>query len=389
MSPLIPVLSLAGCVVVAVMRVTDSLLPLIAEEFQVSVGSAGMVVTSFALGYGLFLLLYGPLGDRHGKLRVVSMTLSVAALCVVGCAFATSLPMLAVLRFMTGMTTAATVPLSLAWIGDHVPLENRQATIARYMGGVIFGQMVGAGLGGILADQMGWRSIFLFFGFAMGLVAIFIWRAARQATNPRLAPPISLLVTLRNYLALARDPKAADLLTAAFIEGLCVFGSVAYIGAMLHHNFGLSFTVIGLMMASYGAGGLVYSATAPRLIPWLGRQGMVMMGGAFMAWSLVTLTAVPVWSAAPPLIMLLGLGFYMLHSTLQTLATELLPGARGTSFALFAFALFAGQSVGVTALGMLIDSQGYKIALGSAGVMVGLLGLWLRNSPAITRYGRG
>ena len=57
------------------MRVTDPLLPVIAQDFQVSVGQAGMVITSFATGYGLFLLLYGPLGDRHGKLRVIALTL--------------------------------------------------------------------------------------------------------------------------------------------------------------------------------------------------------------------------------------------------------------------------------------------------------------------------
>jgi MFS family permease len=125
------------------------------------------------------------------------------------------------------------------------------------------------------------------------------------------------------------------------------------------------------------------------MLKLLGRQGMVMFGGAVVAWSLITLTWLPVWWGAPPLIALMGLGFYMMHSTLQTLATELLPGARGTSFAIFAFALFAGQSIGVILLGHLVDAYGYPLALGGAGVMVGLLGLWLRNSPAITRFGRG
>jgi hypothetical protein len=37
----------------------------------------------------------------------------------------------------------------------------------------------------------------------------------------------------------------------------------------------------------------------------------------------------------------------------------------------------------------LVDAYGYPLAIGGAGVIVGLLGLWLRNSPAITRFGRG
>jgi predicted MFS family arabinose efflux permease len=389
MTVLIPALSLAGFVVIAIMRVSDPLVPVLAQEFHVSAGQAGVVVTSFAIGYGLFLLLYGPLGDRYGKLRIIALTLMAAAFCVTACAFATSLPMLALWRFLTGVTTAATVPLSLAYIGDHVPLESRQATIARYMSGVIFGQMFGAGLGGILSDLIGWRAIFVVFGIAVSGIALMLWRLAQQEASLPLGPAISLAQTLRRYWALTRDPMAADLMTAAFIEGLCIFGSVAYIGALLHAKHHLSFTLIGLILIAYGLGGLCYSLTAGRMLQLLGRQGMVMFGGAVAAWSLINLTWLPVWWGAPPLIALLGLGFYMMHSTLQTLATELLPGARGTSFAIFAFALFAGQSIGVTLLGHLVDAYGYPLALGGAGVMVGLLGLWLRNSPAITRFGRG
>ena len=115
----------------------------------------------------------------------------------------------------------------------------------------------------------------------------------------------------------------------------------------------------------------------------------MVLGGACMAAAFIGLALLPVGWGAPPLILLLGLGFYILHSTLQTLATELLPKARGTSFAIFAFALFAGQAVGVTCLGLLVDAQGYSVALATVGVCLGALGLWLRNSPAITRYGRG
>ena len=389
MPSLIPVLSLAGFLAIATMRVTDALVPVLAQEFDVTVGQAGSVVTTFAVGYGLFLLLYGPLGDRHGKLRIIAPTLFAAAFCVSACALTTSLAGLAWLRFLSGVTTAAAVPLSLAYIGDKVPLADRQPVIARYMSGVIFGQMMGAGLGGLMSDLMGWRAIFVVFGGAIGVLALVLWRIANQQPSPPPGAVGSLAHSLRSYLALARDPKAADLLTAGFVEGFCLFGGVAYIGALLHGKHGLSFSMVGLILMCYGVGGLIYSTSAARLLHWLGRRGMVPVGGAMMAWSFIMLTAVPKWWATPPLVVAIGLGFYMMHSTLQTLATELMPGARGTSFALFAFALFAGQGLGVSAIGYLIDARGYPLALGGAGVMLGLLGLWLRNSPAITRYGRG
>lgn len=384
MTALIVALSLAGFIVVACMRVSDPLLPIIAEEFGVSVGQAGIVVTAYAVAYGLFLLAYGPLGDRYGKLRIIALTLTAATFCVAACAFATNLYMLAALRFLTGVASAATVPLAIAFIGDNVPMESRQKTIARYASGIIFGQMLGSALGGILADWFGWRAIFLLFGAATGLVALLVWSRVRSEVLT-LAPVAPLRQAGRRYLELVRDPRAADIITTALIEGFCVFGGLAYVGAMLHTKHGLSFSLVGLCLLGYGVGGLLYSMNAASLLRFLGQRGMIAYGGVLMAWSFVMIGASPtLWPCVLGLVVL-GFGFYLMHSTLQTLATEMIPSARGTSFALFAFALFAGQAIGVAAIGWLIDTEGYTLGLGLAGAGVGLLGLWMQASPILRR----
>lgn len=384
MSALILALSLAGFIVVACMRVSDPLLPIIAQEFGVSVGQAGIVVTAYAVAYGVFLLAYGPLGDRYGKLRIIALTLTGATFCVAACAFATNLYMLAGLRFLTGVASAATVPLAIAFIGDNVPMESRQKTIARYASGIIFGQMLGSALGGILSDWFGWRAIFLIFGAATGLVALLVWTRVRSEVLP-LAPVAPLRQAGRRYLELVRDPRAADVITSALIEGCCVFGGLAYVGAMLHTKHGLGFSLVGLCLLGYGVGGLLYSMNAAALLRFLGQRGMIAYGGVLMAWSFIMIGTSPIlWPCVLGLVVL-GFGFYLMHSTLQTLATEMIPSARGTSFALFAFALFAGQAVGVAAIGWLIDHQGYTLGLGLAGAGVGLLGLWMQASPIVHR----
>lgn len=382
MTALIIALSLAGFIVVACMRVSDPLLPIIAGEFGVSVGQAGIVVTAYALAYGVFLLAYGPLGDRYGKLKIIALSLSAASVCVAACAFATDLYMLAGLRFLTGVASAATVPLAIAYIGDNVALAQRQKTIARYMSGIIFGQMLGSALGGVLSDWVGWRAIFLIFGVATGLAAALVWTRVRGEILP-LAPVAPLRQAGQRYLELLRNPKAADVLTAATVEGFCVFGGLAYVGAMLHETHGLSFTLVGLCLLAYGIGGLVYSINAPLLLRYLGQRGMMVGGGVLMAWSFIVIATSPGPVGCALALGSLGFGFYLMHSTLQTLATELLPSARGTSFGMFAFALFSGQALGVAAVGWLIDREGYVWGLGFAGIGVGLLGLWMRNSPVL------
>ena len=71
-------------IAVAVMTVTAPLLPLIAHDFQRSVGAAGLVISAFAVPYGGFQIVFGPLGDRAGKLRVVSVALGTSSLFVLG-----------------------------------------------------------------------------------------------------------------------------------------------------------------------------------------------------------------------------------------------------------------------------------------------------------------
>ena len=81
----IVLLSLAAFASAASMRVTDALLPRIASDFAIGIATAAAVVTGFSVAYGLMQVVFGPLGDRFGKLRVIGYASGVAALASVGC----------------------------------------------------------------------------------------------------------------------------------------------------------------------------------------------------------------------------------------------------------------------------------------------------------------
>jgi predicted MFS family arabinose efflux permease len=71
-----------------------------------------------------------------------------------------------------------------------------------------------------------------------------------------------------------------------------------------------------------------------------------------------------------------GLGFYMLHNTLQTNATQMAPQARGTAVALFSSALYVGQSIGVAGGSLLIDRAGGPAIFTIAALLLPVLGFW-------------
>ena len=156
----IVLLSVAAFASAANMRVIDPLLVQLAATFDVSVGAASIAATAFLFANGVFVLVHGPFGDRYGKMPVVAIACIAAALCCLLSALAGSLGWLAAARFLTGVTSSAIIPLAIAWLGDNVGYERRQATLARFLTGQTLGLMTGAALGGALGDWLGWRSVF-------------------------------------------------------------------------------------------------------------------------------------------------------------------------------------------------------------------------------------
>jgi predicted MFS family arabinose efflux permease len=84
----------------------------------------------------------------------------------------------------------------------------------------------------------------------------------------------------------------------------------------------------------------------------------------------------PVWHFAPLATLGIGLGFFMLHNTLQTEATQMTPEARGTSVALFASMYFIGQTVGVALAAPVMDRTGAQPLFMVSAVMLPALAFW-------------
>jgi len=362
------------------MRLAEPLLPKVAHDFGVSVAAAGVLITGFTLAYGLFQLIHGPLGDRIGKLRAVTIALLLAALACAACAAASSLETLALYRFLTGMTAGAVIPLSFAFVGDNVPYQGRQALLGRFIAGNLLGQTCGPLLGGVFSDFIGWRSTFLVPAAAFLIIGLMLLPlASAQSVARSRASGVS---PVRRYASLLRLRRTRVVLLAVGIEGFLFFGAFGYLGAYLRHDFGLSYTAIGFTLAGFGVGGVVYSALVRILLLRLGQRGLVGAGGAMLLVGFIILALAPGWVICASAITALGFAFYMLHNTLQTRATEMAPEARGSAVSAFAFCLFLGQTLGVSAVGLSIGYVGYRPVIGITGLALAALAFWFRNRLA-------
>ncbi|MEA2914194.1 MAG: hypothetical protein QOJ15_6275, partial [Bradyrhizobium sp.] len=153
-------LGLASFASQALVRAADTLLPQIATDFAISVGAASIVITAYALTHGSMQFVTGPIADRFGKFRTVAIACGLSAVTVAICGLAHSLDSLTLARFASGITVAWILPISLAFIGDVVPYEQRQQLLGRFLASQILGQLFGQAAGGIVGDYFGWRVMF-------------------------------------------------------------------------------------------------------------------------------------------------------------------------------------------------------------------------------------
>src|SRR5262249_51924775 len=222
----------------------------------VTVGAASIIVWAYTVMHGSMQLVIGPIGDRFVKYRVIAVATALCAVIVMLCGFAPTLTTLTVARVASGACAAWIIPMGMAFIGDVTPYEQRQQVLGRYLSGQISGQLFGQAAGGILGDLFGWRSVFFVLAAIFALAAITLFR--ELAVNPTTRPPRHVDASSRSlaadYAAVLGSPWARILMFAVAAETALTFGAFAYVGADLHLRFGLSFTLVRLVVGTFAIG---------------------------------------------------------------------------------------------------------------------------------------
>jgi MFS transporter, YNFM family, putative membrane transport protein len=371
-------LAVAGFASQAMVRSADSLLPQIATDLGVSVGAASIVVSAYTITHGSMQLVTGPVGDRFQKYRVIAIATALCGVFVLACGFAPTLTLLTLARVASGVCAAWIIPLGMAYIGDVTPYERRQQVLGRYLSGQITGQLFGQAAGGIVGDWLGWRAMFFVLAAMFAIAALALFREV--ATNPMTQTPARPDSAPRGlaagYAMVLSDSWARVVILAVALECGLMFGAFAYVGADLHLRFGLSFTLVGVVVGTFGIGGLIYALTVKPLVARFGQTGLALYGGALLGLAYLVLALAPSAWIAPLAVTAIGLGFYMLHNTLQTNATQMSPDARSTAVALFSAAVYLGQTLGVALFAPMIDRTGAPPLFIIVAVLLPLLGWW-------------
>jgi predicted MFS family arabinose efflux permease len=368
-------------------RSVDPVVPLIADGLVVQVGTAALLSTAFALPYALIQPVLGALGDMMSKTRLMMISLVILVLSAAVSATAPNFTVLLFSRIAAGIASGGIFPISLATVGDRIPVAQRQVAIGRLLAATMVGNLMGASLAGIVGDLAGWRAVFVVTGL-LGLTVTIAALIGFRGIPPEQPRGFDLSTIGPNYRAIFANPHAKICFGAVFIESLVVFGIFPYMAAILQEAGETRSSIAGLVLGGFGVGAIVYTLMVRFLLDAIGERWLMLGGGLIMAAFLLILTLRLPWPLEFLNFAMVGFGFYWLHGCIQVYATELAPQARSSAMALHSMAFFLGQAAGPVAYGAGFATVGKTPLLIGGAVIIALTGYvcsrTLRRAPAGT-----
>jgi predicted MFS family arabinose efflux permease len=376
--PLLLVLAVACYASAASVRVVDPLVPGLAREFATSIERAALLTSAYSFLYAAGQPVLGALGDALGKVRVIKACLALMMIGLIGSLLAKSFELLFASRMISGLAGGGIIPVAIAIVGDRVPLSVRQIALSRLVMASQIAIFIAAALGGWIAANFGWRWSFglVLAVTATAFVATAIWLEPDAQSKRK---PLNLAGMRAGYAEVLANPVSYVCCTGVFIEGIAIYGLMPFVAGRLESRGLGGLTEAGLVIAAMSIGAIGFTLVVGRLLAWLGREGLIRAGGCVCAVALAALAASQSWQLEACLFMLLGLGFFMVHNSLQAVGTELAPNARGSAVALFVFCLFLGQAMGPVVYGPAFAAFGPHMPIVAAAVLMPAMSFWVAH----------
>ncbi|MFJ3791191.1 MFS transporter [Kitasatospora sp. NPDC090091] len=295
------------------------LLPEIAGDYGVSIPSAGLLVTGYAVGVVLGAPLMTVLGTRTGRKTMLMLLMGLFTVGNLLSALAPSLGVMLAGRIVASLAHGAFFGIGAVVAADLVAPQKKAGAIATMFTGLTVANIVGVPLGTFVGQTFGWRTTFAGVA-ALGVVGLLgVARLVPAVPRPQGAH-------LRRELTAFRNPQVLLAMAMTVLGFGGVFAAITYIAPMMTHVAGYSDGAVTWLLVLFGVGmflgNLIGGRFADRnLMPLL----YVTLGGLALVLALFTLTAHHKAMAAVTVLLVGGLGF----ATVPPLQKRVLDQAHG------------------------------------------------------------
>ncbi|PDZ04783.1 MFS transporter [Bacillus cereus] len=349
------------------------LLPTITETISIPDGSGGLLITIYALCYGITAPLFGPMSDRVGRKRMIVIGFVLFSISTFCTGLAKDFEILLLFRGLTGLSGAMIMPSIFALVGDKVTYESRGKAMGTIMGAMVGSTVIGVPIGAFLSELGNWQWTF----YSIGLVTLLLTLLVNhilETEKMRNREHVSIAKTLGASLKTALvNISVLFALLATFLWTIGLHGMFSYIGVYYGNNFGLSVGEIGIVIFLAGIGSVVGNILGGKLADKIGKRNVIFIASIVVAISVMVfslsiknlvmaITVHIIWS------LFVGFG----QASLTALVSELKPAVRGTVMALNSSAMYIGMTIASGAASLAV-SNGFPFS--SLGIMCAIASL--------------
>src|SRR5262249_37186043 len=157
----------------------------------------------------------------------------------------TDFHLLVAMRVAAGLVAGGVFPAAMAFVGDLVPINQRQIAIGRLLAIGLTGNLLGASISGVIGDLFGGRCIFLVLGLFVAIAAFF---AFRNIAIPKPGP-FRLAAIPEGFRSVFADPRAKVCFAAVFVEALFIHGLFPYVAILLIASGETRASIAGVVIA--------------------------------------------------------------------------------------------------------------------------------------------
>jgi MFS family permease len=381
-----------------------AVLPRIREEFGLTYTQGGFIGTAFLAVYFMTSPLFGRLGDRWSRTRLMAAGVAVWSVATAAAGITRSYGQLLLSRGVVGVGEAAYATISPALISDYFPASRRGRVFAIFYVAIPVGSAVGYVLGGVLEQAFNsWRHVFFIVGLPGLLLALLTLTAAdpQRGSQDDLAEGIAAgqAASLREVLRdLARNGVYTWTVLGYAAYTFAIGGLGLWAPTYFNETRQLALNDANMLVGGVAvAAGLFGTFTGGYLGDWLARrvrQGYLLMSGVSMllavpfGWIALTSPDRTVYTAT-----LFVAEFLVFLSTgpINVVLVSVVPVAmRATAIAVSIFTIhLLGDLPSPALLGVVADHMGFETAALMVPAMIAVSGVIWTGTAVMGGRGDG
>lgn len=329
--------------------------PLLVQEYGLSYLSAGILVSSYEIGYGSTLLAAGLLSERHRKTLFIGSAITMFAITIAATSSSETLDQLLMIRGMSGIAYGLYFASGVSLISSHFSPQERGRALGIHIAGYGFGKVYPPLLAALLIASLGWRPLFLLLGITAGIAAVIFWRTVKEprsseSTTEKVTAELAHILTNHRLLRISLASGIAISCSAILTTSIPL-----YLVNHLHLERSIGAEVLLVYNSISIAGNFMLSSLSDRI----GRRNVATVVFLTAATLLTLLPHMPYGPFLIITIAALGLIISSPFTILTTYVTEL-SGAkrRGAFLGLFNTITTLASAVALILAGVAADAFG-------------------------------